>query len=197
MNDNEYEMVENGGGSQEQQMGTPTEGGSDAEDADNFLLTFSQASTADLTTEKVLRYEWMQSKHLSQCKRSTQVGQLCIFASKAKIADMTEIQRISAEIATAESDGKPALIKEFVEEYAEIMGNEGIQIPQKLTDKVTRREMEDPEVTPTSTPVKKRRVERKQAAKMTAGLTVNPFNYLAQIKAKEVLSEGGTQWSNR
>ena len=82
--------------------------GADAEAAENFLMSFSQAETTDLTPERALRYEWLTSSHLKGCKRSTQVGQLCIFATKAKISDMSELQELSATVATAQGGAKTA-----------------------------------------------------------------------------------------
>ena len=114
------------------------------------------------------------------------MGQLCIFASKAKIADLSALQRLSADIANADIGGKAEKIQEFVQEFATIMGDEGVQIPSKLTDKIRRREGSTPEPTPTSTPMEKRRKTEKPPAKIPQGLTVNPFAYIAQSKEKEV-----------
>ena len=66
MSEQEDDRDETGGGSQED-SGNMT--GSDAEGAEEFLRTWSQATAEDLTQERVLRYEWLQSVHLKECSK--------------------------------------------------------------------------------------------------------------------------------
>ena len=105
------------------------------EEADQFLLNFSQASAEQLEGAS-LRNEWLSSKHMLGMSSSMQVAQLVIFASKAGLKEMSELQRLSGIVAQADLTTKNAEIQKFKEEAATQLSAERVRVPERLQDPV-------------------------------------------------------------
>ena len=164
------------------------------EEADQFLLNFSQASAEQLEGAS-LRNEWLSSKHMLGMSSSMQVAQLVIFASKAGLKEMSELQRLSGIVAQADLTTKNAEIQKFKEEAATQLSAERVRVPERLQDPVKRLQLSESETdTPESTPkrkkIKRDKQQGKKPAKLSAGMTVNPFEFWKEMKREEVRKVG-------
>ena len=191
-------MSENGRQSEEESVDRTQNSEDDnsdtMEEADQFLLNFSQVSKEQLEGAS-LRNEWLSSKHMLGINRSMQVAQLVIFASKAGLKEMSELQRMSGVVAQADLTTKNAEIQKFKEEMATQLAAERVQVPERLQDRVKRvqpseSEVDTPESTPQKKKVKRDKQQDKRPAKLSAGMTVNPFEFWKEMKRAEVRKVG-------
>ena len=190
MSDNEGGGSATVGNSPQRTQDSDLENNDTMGEADQFLLNFSQASTDQLEGAS-LRNEWLSSKHMLGISSSMQVAQLVIFASKAGLTEMAELQRLSGMVAQADLHAKNAAIQRFKEEAATQLSDERVQVPERLQDRVKRSQASESEAdTPGNTPQKKK-VKRdkqpvKKPAKLSEGMTVNPFEFCKEMKRTEV-----------
>jgi len=171
----------------------------DEEAAATAFLT-QVADTADVDLDLTsAKFEWGTSKFVKECATKADVSKLFIFAQRALdlvegkeqkgewLKDLKAAVKAVAEVTTAEKEKLKTEISNFVVQFGKIMARASIRVPEFIDDAPrSRAETAEPPKAQREKASNGQETKTKPKAKISQGLTLNPFEYTEETLARKV-----------
>jgi hypothetical protein len=158
------------------------------------------ADTADVDLDLTsAKFEWGTSKFVKECATKADVSKLFIFAQRALdlvegkdqkaewLKDLKAAVKAVAEVTTAEKEKLKTEISNFVVQFGKIMARASIRVPEFIDDAPrSRAETAEPPKAQREKASNGQETKTKPKAKISQGLTLNPFEYIEETLASKV-----------
>ena len=163
-----------------------------------FLTQVAGTADEDLNLTSA-KFEWGTSKFVKGCASKADVSKLFIFAQRALelvevkdqkggwLKDLKSAVKGVAEVITAETEKLKTEISNFVVQFAKIMVRAAIRVPELIDDAPrSRSEAAEPPKAQREKASNGQESKTKPKAKISQGLTLNPFEYIEETLARKV-----------